>query len=208
MCSASVLTFDFPLTLSPFCYCSTPAIPALLISRALVVVVPKQQMNFIMLISLRRKNLYGAHTTVYSPAYMEDVQKALGALQLVTSTSVLFFLLCNRGPLVYKKMLRSKKKFDISLGLDSLRGPIDAKEFWAGALSSRRSALKRFKSVHAFRHRCSSALFFYFLIWLALRQGGSIVALHIPHRCRFLLGLGPVPTGRIQHWHELRSPCQ
>ena len=133
-----------------------------------------------MLISLRRKNLYGGHSTVYSPAYMEDVQKALGALQLVTSTSVLFFLLCNRGPLVYKKMLRSKKKFDVSLGLDSLRGPIDAKELLGGGVDFAKKRVEELrKAFMPFIIGAAALSFFYFLIWLALEGKAEVSLLFI-----------------------------
>jgi hypothetical protein len=71
-------------------------------------------MNFIMLISLQRGTFYEYGEIVYEPAYMEHVQKILGYLQFVTASLVLSFLLLNRAPLQYKKLVRNSRRLDLS----------------------------------------------------------------------------------------------
>lgn len=67
-------------------------------------------MNFIMLISLEKNYDAGPK---YEPYYMEHIQLALGLVQVCTSSLVLFFLLSERAPLVYKKMERNMKVLKI-----------------------------------------------------------------------------------------------
>jgi hypothetical protein len=75
-------------------------------------------MNFVMLISLEKSN--GFSNTVYKPFYMEHIQLGLGLVQVVTSCLVLFFLLSERAPLVYKKMERNMKTLKLELNDFSL----------------------------------------------------------------------------------------
>ena len=83
-------------------------------------------MNFIMLVALRKKNVPGGKFAyVYTPPVMRSYQQTLGAIQVFTSTAVLCFLLINRGPLVYKKMLRIKRNTDQAFDLGLFKSPTE-----------------------------------------------------------------------------------
>jgi hypothetical protein len=80
-------------------------------------------MNFIMLISLQRGTSYVSSASdepFYEPAYMEQVQFSLGILQVITAALVLIFLLLNRAPLVYKKLVRESRRLELTLGIGNM----------------------------------------------------------------------------------------
>jgi hypothetical protein len=119
-------------------------------------------MNFIMLVALRKENRAGGKFEyVYTPPAMRSYQQTLGLIQVLTSTAVLCFLLLNRGPLVYKKMLRIKRNTDQTFDPSSFKSSTEVAK-----MAKRR--IKELKD--AFMPWISGAValcIFYTLLWAA-----------------------------------------